>query len=194
MVFIFTFFITLERKNIRKFFYSIMPQNLAKYINNNENEVIITLSKWLKWQIILWLCMFILTIIGLLILKIFWIHIDWIITLALIAWFMEFIPYIWTFISIIIAIIISLWAWIEWFIWVWVVYLIIQQIEWNVLIPFIMWKTLSLTPFSVLLVMFIWWSLFWIIWIIFAVPFLSVLNIFLKPYLIKRQKENYFIK
>lgn len=193
-VFIFTFFITLERYNIRKVFYSILPQKLSKYLYDNESDIINTLSEWLRWQLILWWAVFILTLIWLWILKLFWIDIDWIFTLAMIAWFMEFIPYLWTFISFAIALIISLGAWWQWFMWVFIVYLIIQQLEWNVLTSIIMWRTLSLTPFSVLLTMLIWWSLFWILWVLFAIPFLAIVQIFLKPYLKRRKKENTFIK
>lgn len=183
MVFIFTFFISLERKSIRRFFYNIFPYNFSKFILKNEKDVVNTLGEWFKWQIIISIAMFFITLIALLVLKLFWIHIEWIFTLALIAWFMEFIPYIWTFVSIFIALIVSLSAWPEWFFAVLIVYLVIQQVEGNILIPYIMWKTLSLSPFTVLLTMTIWASLFWIIWIIFSVPFAAVSQIFLSKFL-----------
>ena len=167
---------------------------LSKYFYNNENKVTKVLSEWLKWQLILSICMFFLTLIWLLILKLFWINIDWILTLSLIAWFMEFMPYIWTFISFFLAISISLWIWIDAFIGVLIIYLIIQQIEWNFLVPYIMGKTLSLSPFVVLLSMTIWWVLFWIVWIFFTIPVISIIDVFLKPYINKRKKENIFIK
>ncbi|MDD3646068.1 MAG: AI-2E family transporter [Candidatus Gracilibacteria bacterium] len=192
-VFIFTFFITLERYHIRKTFYSILPQNLSKYLYDNESEIITRLSEWLKGQLILGCSVFILTLIGLGILKLFGIDLNGIFTLALIAGFMEFIPYIGTFISFAIALIISLGAGWQGFVGVFIVYLIIQQLEGNVLTPFIMGKTLSLTPFTVLFTMLIGGSLFGIIGIIFAIPFLAVVQIFLKPYLNRRKKENTFI-
>ena len=183
MVFIFTFFISLERKSIRKFFYKIIPYDFSKYLLNNEKDVVSTLGEWFKWQIIISIAMFFITLISLFILKLFWIEIEWIFTLALIAWFMEFIPYIWTFISLAIALLVWLWAWVEWFFAILIVYLIIQQVEWNILIPYIMWKTLSLSPFTVLISMTIWASLFGIIWIIFSVPAAAVIQVFLWKYL-----------
>lgn len=194
IIFFFTIFIVLERKNVRSYFYSLLPMKLSKYFYNNENKVTKVLSEWLKWQLILSICMFFLTLIWLLILKLFWINIDWILTLSLIAWFMEFMPYIWTFISFFLAISISLWIWIDAFIGVLIIYLIIQQIEWNFLVPYIMGKTLSLSPFVVLLSMTIWWVLFWIVWIFFTIPVISIIDVFLKPYINKRKKENIFIK
>ncbi len=186
MVIIFTFFIALERTKIKNFFYKIIPSHIWKKIKNSEWEVKTTLWVWLKWQLILSCFMFFITLISLWILSLFWIEIEGIFTLALIAGFMEFIPYIWTFISIFIALIISLWSWIDAFIAVLIIYLIIQQIEWNILVPYVMWKTLSLSPFTVLFAMTLWGSLFWIIWIIFAVPFSAVFQIFFNKYFDKK--------
>jgi len=193
-VFLFTFFIVLERKDIRQLFYAILPKKLSEYIYDNEKDVIHILTIWIKGQMILWICMFFLTLFWLLILKIFWINIPWILSLALIALFMEFIPYVWTFLSFLIALSVSLWVWLNWFIGILIVYLIIQQIEWNFLVPYIMWKTLSLSPFIVLISMTIWWALFWIVWVIFTIPVISITKVFLRPYIIKREKENKFIK
>jgi predicted PurR-regulated permease PerM len=194
LLFLFTIFIVLERKNARQVFYAILPKKLSEYVYDNEKEVTHILTIWLKWQLILGIAMFFLTLFWLLILKIFWIHINWILSLALIALFMEFIPFLWTFISMFLALSISLWTWLNGFIWVLIVYLIIQQIEWNFLVPYIMGKTLSLSPFIVLISMIIWWALFWIIWVLFTIPVISIIKVFLRPYIIKREKENKFIK
>ena len=194
LLFLFTIFIVLERKNARQVFYAVLPKKLSEYVYDNEKEVIHILTEWLKWQLILGIAMFFLTLFWLLILKLFWIHINWILSLALIALFMEFIPFIWTFISMFLALSISLWTWLSGFIWVLIVYLIIQQIEWNFLVPYIMGKTLSLSPFIVLISMMIWWTLFWIIWVLFTIPVISIIKVFLRPYIIKREKENKFIK
>ncbi len=194
LLFLFTIFIVLERKNARQVFYAVLPKRLSEYVFDNEKEVIHILTVWLKWQLILGIAMFFLTLFWLLILKIFWIHISWILSLALIALFMEFIPFLWTFISMFLALSISLWSGLNAFIGVLVVYLIIQQIEWNFLVPYIMGKTLSLSPFIVLISMSIWWALFWITWVLFTIPIISIIKVFLKPYILKREKENKFIK
>jgi hypothetical protein len=48
MILLFTFFIVLERKTLRSFFYAILPLNVSKYIYENEKKVIDTLFVWLK--------------------------------------------------------------------------------------------------------------------------------------------------
>jgi len=187
LVFIFTFFIALERRKIREFFYKIIPENFSYYILSKEEKIVNTLFNWLKSQLILWISIFIITFLWLLFIRIFWVKIDEIFTLALIAWMMEFVPYIWPFIALLPALAIALWLWWEATIIILILYIAIQQLENNLLVPYIMWKNLSLSPFSVLIAMVIWASLFGIIWIIISVPMVAIIQIFLFPYLEKRK-------
>jgi len=180
---IFTFFIALERREIRTFFYKIMPINYSKYLLLKEEFIVKSLHNWLKWQLILCVSIFLLTFIWLLFLRLFWINIDNYFTLSLIAGLMEFIPYIGPFLALLPAIAIALWISMKAAGIIIVLYIIIQQIEGNLLVPFVMWKTLSISPFVVIIAMTIWGSLFWIIGIILAVPIASILQIFLWDYL-----------
>ncbi len=184
---IFTFFIALERKDIRNFFYKILPKNISVYIERKEDSIVNTLSNWLKSQCILWGSILVITFIWLYFIKIFWIHMEEIFTLSLIAWMMEFIPYIWPFIALIPALAIALGLWWKASVIILILYIIIQQVENNILVPYVMWKNLSLSPFSVLIGMVIWASLFGIIWIIISVPIVSITKIFLTDYLEKNK-------
>lgn len=187
LVFIFTFFIALERNDIRIFFYKIIPKRYSKYILSKEDEIVNTLFNWLKSQFILWVSLFVITYLGLFILKLFWIDIEEKFTLALVAGMMEFVPYVGPFIALLPAIAIALGISWQATVAVLILYIIIQQIENNVLVPYIMGKTLSLSPFSVLIAMVVGGSLFWIVWIIICVPIVAIIQIFLTPYLAKRK-------
>jgi len=179
LMFIFTFFIATERKIIRNFFYEIIPNDFASYLLKREDNIISSLYEWIKWQMILSVCIFTLTLIWLLLIRLFWVHIEEFFVLALIAWMMEFIPYIWPLIALIPAVAIWLWISVKASIIIFILYIIIQQLENNVLVPYIMWKNLALSSFSVLIAMTIWASLFWILWIIIAIPLVAVLKIFI---------------
>lgn len=183
LVFTFTLFICLERKSIRNLFYSLLPKTSKEYLLKKEGSIVETLFTWIKSQFILWLSIFIITLIGLFSLKLFWVQVEDNLTLALIAWMMEFVPYIWPFIALIPALAIWLWISFKATVLIFILYIIIQQLENNVLVPWVMWKSLSLSPFSVLIWMTIWASLFWILWIIISVPLVAVLQIFLQDYL-----------
>lgn len=183
LVSIFTFFIALERKQIRDFFYRFLPINSSKYLLSKEPEITSTLSNWIKWQILLSISIFFLTLIWLLFLNIFGINIWNYFTLALIAWIMEFIPYVWPILAFLPALAIALGISYKAVIAVIILYIIIQQVESDVFVPYIMWKTLEISPFLVLFAMTVWWSLFGIVWILIAVPLVSVGQIFMKDYL-----------
>ncbi len=93
---------------------------------------------------------------------------------------MEFVPYLWPIIALLPAIAISAFFWWKAVIIVIVLYIVIQQIENNFLVPYIMSKTLSISPFATLVSFIIWANLFWIIWIVLAVPIVAIIKIFLE--------------
>ncbi len=190
LVSIFTFFIALERKTIRIFFYKIIPENISRYLLLKESKIVWVLTIWLRSQFILWISIFTITLLWLLFIKIFWVHIDGIFTLALIAGMMEFVPYIWPLIALLPALSIALIISWKATIIVFILYICIQQLENNLVVPYIMWKNLSLSPFSVLMAVIIWASLFWFVWILMSVPLVAIINIFLSWYLDNRKLKN----
>jgi predicted PurR-regulated permease PerM len=48
MVFIFTFFIALERHNLKDFFYKIIPTKISLYIQSKESEIVYSISTWFR--------------------------------------------------------------------------------------------------------------------------------------------------
>jgi hypothetical protein len=38
----------LERKNIKKFFYEIIPNKVSKYLSSREDKIVSSLYEWLK--------------------------------------------------------------------------------------------------------------------------------------------------
>lgn len=153
-----------------------------------EEKIVWSMYEWLKWQMILWISIFFIVFIVLNILKLFWIDMWSVFTLALIAWLMEFIPYLWPILALLPALAIAAWISVKAVIVILIIYIIIQQIENNLLVPYVMSKSLDLSPFFVLVMMIIWASLFGIIWIIIAIPLRAVLQIFVKDYLKYKKK------
>ncbi|EKE26339.1 MAG: protein of unknown function UPF0118 [uncultured bacterium (gcode 4)] len=184
LTFIFAFFIVLERKDVKSFFYRILPENLSKYLKKEENKITDVLNLWLRWQILLSVAIFLLTFTWLNVIRLFWVHINlWeTFSLWLIAGLMEFIPYVWPFLALLPALAIAWSLWLKALIIVFVLYIVIQQTENNFLVPYIMSKAVKLSPFAVLFWMAIWASLFGILWILVAVPVISIIQIFLNDY------------
>jgi predicted PurR-regulated permease PerM len=91
-------------------------------------------------------------------------------TLALIGGIMEFIPYIGPLLALIPAVIIGLGISWKVAIFITLLYLIIQRIENDALVPYVMSKALNLSPFLVFVVMMMGATLGGILGIILAVP------------------------
>ncbi|MDD2916847.1 MAG: AI-2E family transporter [Candidatus Gracilibacteria bacterium] len=189
MIGVFTFFMSLERHAIREFIHTILPGNIRMYVLKREGSFLQVLSSWMRGQIILCASIFGLTLIGLLCLKLFGIHIDDIFTLALIAGLMEFIPYIGPFLALLPALAIAAGLGITPIIAVLVLYIIIQQTENNILVPMVMSKSLNLSPFLILLMMTVMASLLGIVGILLAIPFAAILQILVKDFTMGRKSE-----
>lgn len=190
MIFVFNFFMVLERKNIKKFFYEIIPSVLSKYLESRETKIVNSLYDWLKWQFFLAIIMFFIVFISLTILSFFGIDLENNFTLAIIAWLMEFIPYLWPILALLPALAIAFWLWFNTVLIILWLYLVIQWCENNILVPYIMSKSMDLSPFLVLLMMAIWASVAWIVWIILAVPLSAIIQIFVRDYLKFKKKKD----
>lgn len=190
MIFVFNFFMVLERKNIKKFFYEIIPSVLSKYLESRETKIVNSLYDWLKWQFFLAIIMFFIVFISLTILSFFGIDLENNFTLAIIAGLMEFIPYLWPILALLPALAIAFGLGFDTVLVILWLYLVIQWCENNILVPYIMSKSMDLSPFLVLLMMAIWASVAWIVWIILAVPLSAIIQIFVRDYLKFKKKKD----
>lgn len=189
MIVIFTFFMTLERRTIKEFLYRVFPRSIREYLILREDSFLQVLGAWIKGQLILSFSIFILTLIWLWSLWLFGVPVESIFTLALIAGLMEFIPYIGPFLALLPALAIVASMGITPIISILILYILIQQMENNILVPMIMSKALDLSPFLILLMMTIMASLFGIIGILLAIPFAAILQIITRDALTKREWE-----
>lgn len=190
MIFVFNFFMVLERKNIKKFFYEIIPSVLSKYLESRETKIVNSLYDWLKWQFFLAIIMFFIVFISLTILSFFGIDLENNFTLAIISGLMEFIPYLWPILALLPALAIAFGLGFDTVLVILWLYLVIQWCENNILVPYIMSKSMDLSPFLVLLMMAIWASVAWIVWIILAVPLSAIIQIFVRDYLKFKKKKD----
>ncbi len=144
----------LERRSIGQFILDIAPNKVELYLVEHYKEIQKTLNAWIKAMLILSFSIFFITYISLTLVElIFDFDTDRTFTLALIGGVMEFIPYIGPIIALIPALIIGLGiSWKAAFV-ITILYVIIQQVENNFLVPFVMSRSLDLSPFLVFVVM-----------------------------------------
>lgn len=194
MVWIITFFMILERNSIWEVFLNLTPNHLEDYFRRIYKKIQIVCISWIRATAILGFSIFIMTYVWLFILEIIFKFNTWSnFTLALISGIMEFIPYIWPILSLIPAIIIWLWIWPEAAVSMLILYIIIQQSENNFLVPYIMSRNLDISPLFVFIVMLFATMLWWIIWIILAVPIAWVIKVLYADY-IDHHQTKYKIK
>ncbi|MDD2907644.1 MAG: AI-2E family transporter [Candidatus Gracilibacteria bacterium] len=190
MIFIFNFFMVLERKNIKKFFYDIIPSKISKYLESREVKIVNSLYEWLKGQFFLAIIMFFIVFISLTILSFFGIDLESNFTLAIIAGLMEFIPYLGPILALLPALAIAFLLGFNTVLIILGLYMIIQWCENNILVPYIMSKSMDLSPFLVLLMMAIGASAAGIVGIILAVPLSAIIQIFVRDYIKFKKKKN----
>lgn len=182
-----TFFMVLERKRIGDFILEAVPDNITVYLNKHYYQIQDVCTAWIKASLILSVSIFATTFIGLHIVQfIFGFDTERTFTLAIISGIMEFIPYIGPIIALVPALIIGLGISWEAALALTVLYLIIQQLENNVLVPYVMSKNLDLSPFFVFVVMLIGASLGWILWIVLAIPVAGILRVVYMEYMKKK--------
>ncbi|MDD5213769.1 MAG: AI-2E family transporter [Candidatus Gracilibacteria bacterium] len=183
MVLIMTLFIILERTQIKSFFYTIIPTNVSKYIETREGAIINSLYEWLKGQFLLSVSIFTLVYISLTVLSFFGIDLQNNFTLALISGLMEFVPYLGPILALIPALAIAISMGPTTFFVILILYIVIQQLENNLLVPYIMSKSLDLSPFLVLIMMTIGATLAGLVGIIVAIPLTAIMQIFVKDFI-----------
>lgn len=184
-VLVITFFIVIDKAGVKKFFLSLFPHRHAHYITEKIHTVQKKIGEWVRGQLMLCLSIAFLTFIGLSILGV-----DYALTLALVAGVTELVPYIGPIIAYLAALPIALNQSPLLALWITILYIIIQQVENNVLVPIIMKKTVGLSPVVVLLAMLIGAKIFGIIGIILAVPVATTAAIFIHDYTEKTEHED----
>lgn len=174
-VLVISFYLLLDHDNIIKKLPGLFPQNLQQKVEGAVQEIELTLSAWFRGQLTLsffvgfftWIA---LTVVGL----------PYALPLAVIAGILEIIPTIGPILSAVPAIIIGFSISPTTALVVAGAFLIIQQLENNLLVPKIMEKAVGLHPVVVILGVILGGKLAGILGALLSAPFISVLYILLK--------------
>lgn len=183
-VLVITFFIVIDKAEVKQFFLSLFPHRHGQYITDKIQVVQKKIGEWVRGQLLLCLSIAVLTFIGLSILGV-----DYALTLALVAGITEIIPYIGPIIAYLAALPITLNDSPLLALWTTILYIIIQQAENNILVPLIMNKTVGLSPVVIMLAMLIGAKIFGVIGIILAVPVATTAAIFIHDYTDKTESQ-----
>lgn len=164
-VLIITFYMVTEESGMKKFFRSIAPLRYQPYLHELISKVQVKMGGWLRGQLLLLLIVAVMSYIGLLILGV-----KYALVLALFAGLMEFIPMIGSTIGAVPAAFIAFTQSPTKGILVVVLYIVIQQLENNIIVPKVMKSTTGIHSIVTIIVLLIGAKVAGLLGVILAVP------------------------
>lgn len=188
LILVLSIYMSIEEKGVAKFLRLISPKEYEKYITELWGRVQKKIGLWMQGQLILMGIVFLIVLVSLTVLKIFLGNdIQNILLIALIAGFMEFIPVLGTFVSMIIAFLLSfISGGFGVAIAVVIVFTVIHQIEAHVIYPAVIKKIMGVPPMLVIISLIAGIELFGFIGIILSIPISALIVEFMDD----RSKRN----
>ncbi len=165
MVLVLTFYFLVKKDGFEHFIESVTPAKHQKYAIDIFNQIQDKLGFWLRAQLFISFVIFLFTLVGLSILDV-----RYALILALIAGITEVIPFVGPIIGAIPAVFIAfLDSPVKGFLVV-IMYIVIQQLEGNVIVPKVMQKAVGLNPIVVIIVILLGAKLAGVLGALLSVP------------------------
>jgi predicted PurR-regulated permease PerM len=177
LILVLTFFMVVDERGIDQFVLSLFPSRYADYISDKSSAIKEKVGHWLRAQIFLGLVIGVMAYIGFLILGV-----EFGATLAIFAGIMEVVPYVGPFLAWVAAVPIVLNQAPILVLWVTVMFLIIQRLENDILVPLIMKQATGLSPILVLFAMLVGFEFMGVVGLILSIPVASTVSIFVHDY------------
>ncbi|MFA6423612.1 MAG: AI-2E family transporter [Patescibacteria group bacterium] len=167
-----SFYLLLEEEGAKTFFKSIIPPGKKESVIEAINKISIKMGSWLRGQLTLIVLIGLLDLVGLLILGV-----PYALTLAVWAALTESIAYVGPILGAIPAIIIAYTVNPLLGILVIALFVLVQQIEAQFLVPKIMGKAVGLSPVIIILAILIGAKLFGVLGVVLAVPVAAIISV-----------------
>ncbi len=181
---VFAFYFLLERDHLRGLLDVFVGGQIAERVINIVRQVENRSGAWVRGQLLLGTIIATLSLIGLSFLQI-----SFVLPLALIAGILEMVPIIGPIISAVPAVLVALTVSPGLALAVVALYIIIQQLENNLIVPLVMRKAVGFPPLVSLLVLLIGGKLGGTMGVILAVPLFLVIQTVVKEVLDKKLPE-----
>ncbi|OGJ56807.1 hypothetical protein A2635_04430 [Candidatus Peribacteria bacterium RIFCSPHIGHO2_01_FULL_51_9] len=189
IVLVMAFFIQLEKERLMRWFRGFFPFQYRTYMDSKSEAIHLKIAQWARGQLLLGLTIGSLVFIALIILGM-----PYAVTLAALAAFTEFIPYVGPFIAAVPAVLIALTQ--EGLMWALVIagiYYVIQWCENNMLVPLIMKRAVGLSPIAIIFAMLVGISfpniIHPILGLLLAVPLTTIIALFLEDWRSSREDD-----
>ena len=170
-----TFYLTVEKNSLKNFVQSIVPFHHQKYAADLITKIQHRMGFWLRGQLILSFIIFLLIYLGLSLLGI-----KYALILALLAGIFEIVPFLGPLIAAIPGIFFAFAQSPAKAIAVIVLYIVVQQIENNFIVPKVMGKSTGLNPLVVILSILIGMRIAGVVGALVAVPIAAAAAVYVE--------------
>jgi len=165
LVLVLCFYFSVKKDGLKNLIHSVTPSKYQKYTMQLFVRIQDKLGLWLRGQLFLSVIIFSITWIGL-----FALGIRYSLVLALIAGITEIIPFIGPIIGAVPAVLLAFLQSPIDGLFVLILYIVIQQLENNVIVPKVMQKTVGLNPIVVILVILLGAKLAGVLGALLSIP------------------------
>jgi predicted PurR-regulated permease PerM len=181
VVFISTIYLIIRPEPWVNGFVSLFPAGWRKSTREVLQEMYHTVQRWFLGQLAA------MTFIA-----VFWaialsvIGIPFALLIGIFSGLLAFIPYVGALISVVIPVLLALISDPFTAVWVILAFIIIQQIEGNLLQPIVMSRAVDLHPALVVFAILVMGTLFGLVWVLLAVPLMAALQVLVRELWVKR--------
>lgn len=189
LVLVITFYMIVEENAIKKLVWSIAPVQHQPYVMQLINRMQRKMGLWLRGQLVLSLVIFVLTYVGLSLLGV-----RYALVLALVAGMTEFIPYLGPMLGAIPAVFLSLLQEPIMAVFVIILYMIVQWVENNILVPKVMQKAVGLNPIISIAVLLMGFKIAGVVGAILAIPVATAVSVFVQDIFESKEAANKEVK
>jgi len=177
-----TFYLLLEEEGLRKIYKGLLPQEWHEALSETTRKIAGKLGAWIRGQLLLMLVVGLLTTLGLLI-----VGSPYALTLGIWSGLTEVIPILGPWIGAAPGVIVGLAeSPLQGFLTL-LVYLVVQQLEGNILVPRIMSRAVGLNPVIVILAILVGGKLYGLLGVLLAVPLAAAISVIAEDWHIIRQ-------
>ena len=175
---VFSFYLLLERDKIKRNLHHLLPHLPKERVDSLAHKIEEKLGSWLRGEIVLMLIIGIATYIGLTLLRV-----EFALPLAVIAGLLEIIPNFGPTISAIPAVIIAFVQAPILAVGVIALYILIQQLENNIIVPKLMERAVGLSPLVIIFSLLVGGTLFGVIGALLAVPAAAIVHVIIEDFM-----------
>lgn len=181
-ILVITFYMTIDEDGIKKFLRSVAPVKYQPYLVHKIHQIQNKLGLWLQGQLLLTVIIGVISYVGLVILGV-----DYALVLALVAGISEFIPYIGPIVGAVPAVFLATAQSPFKGLMVLLLYIVIQQLENQLIQPKVMQRSVGLNPVATILVMLVGAQVAGFVGVILAIPAATIIWVFLEDFLVEKK-------